>query len=123
MGSDVDSLLAIDLEKASLDENNLILCDEIHGLEMEIKEKSISLQEVRDAIEENESNVKDQEDKRANFLKVMAKLQEEIGELERSIEEEEKGLSNLDSESGLSDAVNILDTEILSIEKSPQFKF
>jgi len=116
--SDVDSLLAIDLEKASLDENNLILCDEIHGLEMEIKEKSISLQEVRDAIEENESNVKDQEDKRANFLKVMAKLQEEIGELERSIEEEEKGLSNLDSESGLSDAVNILDTEILSIEEN-----
>jgi len=117
--SDVDSLLAIDIEKNALDEHNLNLCNEIRVLEKEIQEKTSSLQELKESIKDNDNQIHDEECKRANFSKVLAKLQGEIGELERSIEDE-KDISLLDSEAELSNKVATLDTEILSIEENLQ---
>ena len=117
--SDVDSLLAIDIEKNALDEHNLNLCNEIRVLEKEIQEKTSSLQELKESIKDNDNQIHDEECKRANFSKVLAKLQVEIGELERSIEDE-KDISLLDSEAELSNKVATLDTEILSIEENLQ---
>jgi len=115
--ADVDSLLAIDIEKKSLDEHNLDLCNEIHGLEKEIQEKTSSLHELKESIKVNDNQILDEECKGANFSKVLAKLQEEIGELERSIEAE-KDLSMLDSEAELSNKVATLNSDILSIEEN-----
>jgi len=99
--ADVDSLMAIDVEKNSLDKHNSNLCNEIHDLEKEIQEKTSLLHELKESIKVNDNQIHDEECKRANFSKVLAKLQDEIVELERS-NEEEKDLSMLDSEAELS---------------------